>query len=122
MFKLAACIFFAIAPVTVMANDWVIGDVSIVEDYTSFSPVYGVLINLVNKTYYNGSSPVITTCTQKFRVVVGLEGVTSEVQKNIFALALAANLSGKKLRLYVDSNAAYDGGYCAVQIASIGDF
>jgi hypothetical protein len=47
--------------------------------------------------------------------------VTADVQKNLYALPLAAQVSGQRVRLYVDYTAVYGNGHCAVQIASIGD-
>ena len=109
------------SPVTAWSKEWVIGDVSIVEDYTAYDPSYGILVALTNKSYYVPSTPVATVCTQRFRVVVGVDGVTPDLAKNIYALLLMARATGQRVRLFVDPDATYAGEYCAVQIASIGD-
>lgn len=105
---------------TASANEWVIGNVSIVEDYRAYDGNHGLLITLANKSYY-GSGTAQTVCTERFRVVVGQEGVTADLQKVIFTTVLAARASGDKVRLFMNPSNVYANGYCAVQIASIGD-
>ena len=103
------------------ASDWVLGNVSIVEDYTAWDPNMGILVTLTNQTYYVPTSPIVTVCTQRYRIVVGLDGVTTDIAHNMFATLLTARASGQKVRLFVDPNASYGGGYCAAVIVSIGD-
>jgi hypothetical protein len=114
------CLLAMLSPLAASANEWVIGDVALVEDYRALSADQPILITLVNKSYYSGGAAA-SICTERFRVVVGQEGVTADVQKNSFTIALAARLSKEKVRLYVNPDNGVGGGYCAVQIASIGD-
>ncbi len=109
----------ALIPQLVSANAWVVGNVSIVEDYRAYDPQQGILITLVNKTYYGDTSP--SSCTERFRVVVGEENVTAESQKVFLALLLAARLTGDRVRLFVNPSNDLGLRYCAVQIASVGD-
>ncbi len=110
-----------VSPITAWSKDWVLGEVSIVEDYTAFDPAQGILVTLTNKSYYVPSSPVATVCTQRYRVAVGAEGVTADLAKNIYALLLMARATGQRVRLFVNPDSNYGGGYCAVQIAGVGD-
>ena len=103
------------------ANEWVVGNVALIEDYRAYDSYRGILITLSNKSYPNGPGTIASTCTQRYRVNLGTEGVTAEVQKTIFAMLLAARATGDKVRLYVNPQNVYANGYCAVQIASMGD-
>lgn len=109
-----------IAPQLATAGEWVVGDVSIVEDYSALSASHGVLIQLINKSYYSGGDAP-TNCTGRFRVVVGQESMTADIQARIYATAMAALVSGQKIRLFVNPSNVLSPGHCAVQIASIGD-
>jgi hypothetical protein len=114
-------IAIALSPAGAMAaRAWVIGDISLVEDYRSYAdPNWGVLITLINRSYYGAeTSPAI--CENRFRIVTGEENVTAETQKSFLAMALAARVSGQRMRLFVNPDNIYQGS-CAVQIASIGD-
>lgn len=109
----------AISATTARANDWVYGNVSIVEDYGNYGSgagEYQVLITLSSK-YWTVPADA-SVCTERFRVVVGVEGVTEDFKKRIFAMMVAARLSGERVRLFYNKNT---GPYCAVQIASMGD-
>ena len=69
----------------VRANDWVYGTVKWIEDYGSYCCAadghqYQVMVSLTNKTWANGADAAI--CTERFRVVTGLQGVTEEIKKN----------------------------------------
>lgn len=123
--RLMILLLMIVSPLPAWSNEWVIGEVSIVEDYTAYDPSSGILVTLTNKSYYAPSSPVATVCTQRFRVVVGIEGVTADLARNMYALLLAARTSGQRVRLFVDPDAQYTNtggdGYCAVQIAGMGD-
>ena len=65
---LLALIF--LGPLSASANEWVMGNVTIVEDYTAYNAQFGVLVTLANQT------AALSNCSQRFRIVVGQEGVT----------------------------------------------
>lgn len=101
------------------ANDWVYGNVAIVEDYSSYgtgSGEYQILVSLTNKTWSNPAHASV--CTERFRIVNGIEGMTEDVKKRLFAMLLTAYVTGARVRLFYNSAHA---PYCAVQLGSIGD-
>ena len=97
------------------ASEWVYGNVDLVDDYGAYNGGYfQVMISLSNRT---NVGPLATqNCTGEFRVATGAEGVTEDIKKRIFAMALVAQLTGRKLRLYVDPTT---GPYCYVQIGGL---
>lgn len=100
----------------VYANQWVYGDVSMVEEYGSYED-YQILITLVNQEWI-GTKGGESACTGRFSVEVGQEGVTDKIQDRIFSLMLSAYMGGKKAGLFVNPET---GPYCKVQIGRIGD-
>jgi hypothetical protein len=101
------------------ANDWVYGTVQIVDEYSSYGTgagEYQVMVTLANKVWTVPAHASI--CTDRFRIVIGLEGMTEEVKKRMFAMLLTAYTTGSKVRLFYNPAT---GPYCAVQLASIGD-
>lgn len=97
------------------ANEWVYGNVSKVEDYGSYGN-YEVLITLQNQQW-RGNEDGAMECTNRFSVQVGAQGVTEQFKDRAFAMMLAANMSGKKVGLFVNTG----GPYCKVQMVRIGD-
>jgi hypothetical protein len=97
------------------ANEWVYGDVTIVEDYSNYGD-YQVLVTLTNKVFTVASHASV--CTDRFRAVVGLEGMTEEVKKRVFAMMLTAYVTKTRVRLFYSTTGAPN---CTIQIASIGD-
>lgn len=116
------CVLLALTPLAATANDWVIGRVAFIDDYRALDTNYSIMVELSDKTYYSGGAANLAPCTQRYRIVVGQEGMTAEVQKSIFALLLSARATGDRVRLFVNPANRYDTGYCAVQLASVGDF
>jgi hypothetical protein len=49
--KLPFALLMLLAPVGAWANEWVMGNVSVVEDYTALNASYGILVTLTNKSY-----------------------------------------------------------------------
>ena len=118
----AAAVCAALTAANASANDWVIGNVAVVEDYRGFDGRFGILVTLANKSYYSTSaSSALAGCAQRYRMVVGQENLTAETQKNFFVALLAARAMGDKVRLYVNPVNSIEDGYCAVQIVSVGD-
>lgn len=112
----------ALSSVSATANEWVTGNVAMLEDYRPLDANLGILITLANKVYYNGGSSALpANCQQRYRVVVGQENMSADVLKSIFAMMLTARASGDKVRLFVNPSNSYSGGYCAVQLGTIGD-
>jgi hypothetical protein len=105
----------------IAASDWVIGNVTIVEDYRAYDANMGVLVTLANKAYYGSGGTIPTVCTERFRVVAGQESVTADIQKSALAMLLAAYTAGQKVRLFVNPDNVYSNGQCAVRIVSVGD-
>lgn len=108
-----------VLPFDSFASEWVYANVSVVEDYRAFNSELGILVTLSGITYTSGGTAQ-TTCVQRYRVVVGVEGVTADMQKAAIAMLLAARASGDSIRLYVNPAAAYSGGYCPVQVFGMG--
>ena len=105
---------------TTMANDWVYGTVTSLEDYGTFtvdSNPFEVLVGLDATAWVIPADAA--TCNQRFRIVTGLQGVTADMKNRFFALLLSAYHSGSKVRLFYSTQGA---PYCQVQIASIGAF
>lgn len=102
--------------------DWVIGDVALIEDMRAQWPDSGILVGLTNKTYYGTGGTVPTVCTERYRLVVGLEGITADIQKSIMTILLAARLSGDKVRLLVSPDNVNSTGSCAIRAVSMGVF
>src|SRR6476660_4210067 len=70
-------VMIALAPSRAHANEWMYGDVIAVEDYGSVCCAadgnpYEVLVDLKNKTWVAPSDASV--CTQRFRIVTGLQG------------------------------------------------
>jgi hypothetical protein len=106
----------AVGSNSAFANNWVNGNVSLVDDYSGYDASYQVLITLTNRNFVITGDAAI--CTDRFRVVVGQEGMTAELQKRVFSMMVAAYLAGSRVRLFYNVVGA---PYCTVQIASIGD-
>jgi hypothetical protein len=64
--KTLIAVWMLLAPVGAWANEWVMGNVSVVEDYSALNTSYGILVTLTNKSYLY-PNPVATTCTDRFR-------------------------------------------------------
>jgi hypothetical protein len=108
-----------IAANSAAANDWVYGNVQLIDDYSNYAGCNGnceVLITLSNKVWTVPAHA--SSCTERFRIVVGLEGMTEEVKKRLFAMMLAAYTTGAKVRLFYNPAT---GPFCAVQLGSIGE-
>lgn len=72
---------------------------------------------LANKSWVQPADAAL--CTQRFRIVTGLEGVTDDLKRRFFALLLTAYTTGARVRLFYSTAGA---PHCRVQIASIGNF
>ena len=99
------------------ANEWVTGTVENVGDYSAYSAPLGVLVRLTNQTWTAGSTGP-TACSAGFRIVGGYLNVTEQMKDRMYAAALSAAMSGRKVGLYVDSSGSP--GYCFVQIVNTG--
>lgn len=111
---------FLLSPAA-MSAEWVYGRVDLVEDYRAFNADLGILITLAGTTYTSGGSAQ-ATCTQRYRVVVGAESVTADIQKAALAMLLAARASADTVRIFVNPSNTYGGNYCAVQIVAVGNY
>ena len=118
-YRVALAAFAAATSTPVMANQWVAGTVSSVGDWSTYSSgQYGLLISLADQSWGGGdSSNGPTACTDRFRVVVALQGVTEEIKSRIWSAALTGQATGQKLNLYVDTSS---GAFCAVKMATLG--
>lgn len=106
-------------PSGAIANEWVIGRVRMVEDYRAYDANRGILITLTNQRWY-GSATVDDICTARFRLVVGQENITAELQKSMLAMLLTARATGDEVRVSANPNNAPN-GECAIKIVSVGD-
>jgi len=100
------------------ANQWVFGQVQMLEDYGSYSNgFYEVLIKLKDQRW-SGTGDGGANCTERFRVKIGEQGITENEKDRIFSLMLSAYMGGKNVGLFVDTTS---GPNCLVQIGRIGD-
>lgn len=99
------------------ANQWVLGDVEVLDDYGSYDPALGILVTLANPVWGGGStSNGPTTCTNRIRLAVGQQGITDTLQQRMYATLLSAHLTQRKAQLYVETV----GPYCSIQIVTLG--
>jgi hypothetical protein len=108
-----------VASRSALANDWVYGNVSVIDDYSSYGTGAGDFQLLITLTNKNFSVPAhASQCTDRFRAVIGMEGMTEEVKKRVFAMMLTAYVTGARVRLFYNVSGA---PHCTIQLASIGD-
>ena len=99
------------------ANQWVLGDVEVLDDYGAYDPALGILVTLANPVWGGGStSNGATVCTNRIRLAVGQQGITDALQQRMYATLLSAHLTQRKALLYVDTV----GPYCSIQIVTFG--
>lgn len=98
--------------------DWVVGNVILIEDVRGHWPDKEILVNLGNKT---SSTVIRDTCTERFRITVGQENVTADMQKSFMTILLAARLAGDKVRLLVNTDNVASSTFCTVRAISIGE-
>ena len=58
-----------------------------------------------------------TVCTARFKIVVGVAGITESTKDRMWSALLTAQSIGKKIQFYVDPSTA---PYCAVNLLTIG--
>lgn len=105
-------------PVPAYANQWVKGNVTIVEDYTAFNSAQSLLVTLVDQAWGNGTqSNGPAVCTGRFRAVVGQQGVTQSLYDRMYATLLTVRATGGAVALWVDTST---GPECQIQIVSYG--
>ena len=101
------------------ANDWVYGNVEFVDEYSSYGTgagEYQVMVSLKNKVWTVPAHASL--CTERFRIVLGMEGMTEPVKNRLFSMLLTAYVTGARVRLFYNVTTA---PHCAVQLGSIGD-
>lgn len=105
----------------VYANQWVAGNVANVADFGNYnSGQSGLRITLVNKTWGGGdTSNGLAVCTEDFRVVIGMQGVTEEIKNRFWSAALIAYSTSRKIMFYVDTGTSAP--YCAIEIVRLSD-
>ena len=102
------------------ANQWVIGDVDAIWEYSAYtgSGIDGILVTLGNVGWGTGStSNGATICTARFKIVTGVAGITADTKDRMWSALLTAQSIGKKIQFYVDPSTA---PYCAVNLLTIG--
>ncbi len=93
-----------------------------VYDYSTWTgsgnpPSLEVLVSLTNKVW---TAPAdASVCTERFRIAIGVEGMTEPVKNRLFAMLLTGYTTGSKVKLFYNPAT---GPFCAVQIGSIGAF
>jgi hypothetical protein len=103
-------------PLTPSFGAQVNGYVGIVEDYGGApSSSWGVLVTLRQPVWgdsNNGQSNGATVCTAQFNIDVGLQGINAETKNRMFAMALTAANTNRRIGLFVDTAT---GPNCQVQ-------
>jgi hypothetical protein len=110
----------AVAPSISHADEWVYGNVILIEDMgQTWTPINQLLVQLGNKTNSTGG-PIPSACTERFRIVDSQEGVDAAIRKSFMTILLTARLSGDRVRLLVNPSNA-PSGFCTVKAVAIGE-
>jgi hypothetical protein len=116
MVGIAICLS-CVPATSAQANQWVLGDVEVLDDYGSYDPALGILLTLANPVWGGGStSNGASVCTNRIRLAVGQQGITDALQQRMYATLLSAHLTQRKAQLYVETV----GPYCSIQIVTLG--
>lgn len=100
------------------ANQWVMGKIERINDYTAYNAGLGLYIQLSGLAWGSGSTTNgPTACPAYFRVSLGEQGMTEEAKNRAWATLLTAHSSGRRISMYVDTSHTSE---CAVQIVGIG--
>ncbi len=116
----AAMLAATIAPMSAHANQWVIGDVEALWEYSAYtgSGIDGILVSLGNAAWGTGTtSNGASVCYARFKIVVGVAGISESTKDRMWSALLTAQSTGKKIQFYVDPSTA---PYCAVNLLTIG--
>ena len=94
-------------------NQWVVGNVGTVSDYTGHANG-GLLVVLTNQSWPYSSASCID---QRFSIKIGEQGVSEETKNRMWSALLTAAATGRSVGLFVDTAST---PFCQVQIVSAG--
>lgn len=121
---LLASATFACISMPTQANEWVSGTVSVVWDYGGYSATFGnILISLTQMRWFSQGGDTTdgqANCTQRFRILSGLQGVDAASLSRFDAILVTAYTTQQPITMYVDTDSTAP--YCAVAVVVLGTF